>query len=274
MTDLYAVIGNPIGHSKSPLIHMSFARELGEDLEYIPLEAPIGGFAAKVDELRARGGRGLNITAPFKLDAFAYATELSEDARLAGAVNCLGFDGERVFGQNYDGVGLTNDIERNLGVPMRGRRVLVLGAGGAVRGLLRPFLAAGPAELVVANRTVPKAEELVRMVEKDGPITAVGYEALSGLGAFDVVVNATSASVHGETLPVPAASFAPGTLAYELAYGKGLTPFLRTARAAGVERVADGVGMLVEQAAEAFEWWRGKRPETRALIDKLTIPLV
>lgn len=271
MTDLYAVIGNPIGHSKSPLIHLTFARTLGEDIDYIPLEAPIGGFDAKVDELRRRGGRGLNITAPFKLDAFAYATELSEDAKLAGAVNCLGFQGERVVGQNYDGIGLRNDIERNLGCPMRNKRVLILGAGGAVRGLLRPFLAAAPAELVIANRTVAKAEELAAMVADSGH--AVGYDRLAGLGAFDLVVNATSASLRGELPPVPETSFAPDALAYELAYGKGLTPFLRTAKAAGVGRVADGVGMLVEQAAEAFEWWRGKRPDTKPVIETLTIPL-
>ena len=168
MTDLYAVIGNPIGHTKSPMIHLAFARQTGQDLDYVALEAPIGGFNATVDELRQRGGRGLNITAPFKLDAFAYATELSEPAKLAGAVNCLGFEGERVLGQNYDGVGLTNDIVRNLDCPMQGKRMLVLGAGGAVRGALLPFLEQQPRQLVLVNRTVEKARALAAQVAPHG----------------------------------------------------------------------------------------------------------
>ncbi len=274
MTDLYAVIGNPIGHTKSPLIHLAFARATGQDIDYIPLEAPIGGFNAKVDELRQRGGRGLNITAPFKLDAFAYATELSEAAKLAGAVNCLGFQGERVVGQNYDGVGLTNDIQRNLNCPMQGKRVLVLGAGGAARGALHPFIEQRPQRLVVVNRTVDKAQALAAQFAPYGTVIAMGYDALKGEGPFDLVVNATSASLRGEAPPISVASFKPDCLAYELAYGKGLTPFLRVAREAGVRQVADGVGMLVEQAAEAFEWWRGIRPDTKPLIDRLTIPLL
>ncbi|MBV9653979.1 MAG: shikimate dehydrogenase [Acetobacteraceae bacterium] len=273
MTDLYAVIGNPIGHTKSPLIHLTFARETGQHIEYIAIEAPIGGFNARVDELRLRGGLGLNITAPFKLDAFAYATELSEDAKLAGAVNCLGFEGDRVTGQNYDGVGLVNDIVCNLRCPIEGKRVLMLGAGGAVRGALLPFLAERPEQLVLVNRTVDKARSLAGEIAAHGAVQAAGYDALQQLGPFDLVLNATSASVHGEGLPIPAASFASGCLAYDLAYGKGLTPFLRLAREAGVRQVADGVGMLVEQAAEAFAWWRGVRPDTRAVIERLTVPL-
>jgi shikimate dehydrogenase len=273
MTDLYAVIGNPIGHTKSPLIQLAFANQTGQDIDYIALEAPIGGFAAKVGELRQRGGRGLNITAPFKLDAFAYATELSEPAKLAGAVNCLGFEGERVVGQNYDGVGLTNDIVRNLNCPMQGKRVLVLGAGGAVRGALLPFLEQRPRQLVLVNRTVVKAQALAAQFAPYGTVTAMGYDTLKGQGPFDLVVNATSASLRGEVPPISVASFTPDCLAYELAYGKGLTPFLHVAKEAGVNRVADGVGMLVEQAAEAFAWWRGIRPDTKPLIEQLTIPL-
>jgi shikimate dehydrogenase len=274
MTDRYAVIGNPIGHSKSPLIHSSFAEQTGQNLEYIKLEAPVGGFAAKVDEFRQSGGLGLNITTPFKLDAFDYATELRERAKLAGAVNAMKFSGGRVVADNFDGVGLTNDIQLNLTFPIKRRRVLLLGAGGAARGAILPFLEQLPGELIIVNRTISKAEALVERFSPYGTLTAIGYEALIGLGPFDLVVNATSASLRGELPPVPAISFASGCLAYELAYGKGLTPFLRVAREAGAGQIADGVGMLVEQAAEAFEWWRGIRPATRPVIERLTIPLV
>jgi shikimate dehydrogenase len=274
LTDLYAVIGNPIGHTKSPLIHTAFAEETGEDIAYVAIEGAPGGFAERVDRFRREGGQGLNVTAPFKLDAFAYASDLSERARLAGAVNAMKFDGRRVHAENFDGLGLRNDIERNLGFPMRGRRVLLLGAGGAVRGAIDPFLAARPAELVIANRTEEKARALARQFSAAGEISAADYAELASAPPFDLVVNATSASFKGELPPVPAASFASDALAYELAYAKGLTPFLRLARSAGVARLADGVGMLVEQAAEAFAWWRGVRPTTRPVIERLTVPLV
>ena len=269
MTDRYAVIGNPIAQSKSPLIHGMYAEVTGEDIEYTKIEGPLGGFARAVDAFRASGGRGLNITAPFKLDAFAYATEHSERAQLAGAVNAMKFEGQRVMAENFDGVGLVRDVVHNLGCAMAGKRVLVLGAGGATRGALLPFLAEKPALLFIANRTVEKARELA----SHGQVTAGGYADLEGQ-QFDIVFNATSASLRAELPPVPATVFASCELAYELAYGKGLTPFLRLAQNAGVKKIADGVGMLAEQAAEAFEWWRGMRPDTRAVIEKLTVPLV
>lgn len=273
MTDRYAVIGNPVMHSKSPLIHAAFANDAGEDIEYGRIEAPADGFSAAVDAFRRAGGRGLNVTTPFKLDAFAMATDRSDRAQLAGAVNAMKFDGDRIRVENFDGVGLVNDIEGNLGCPMRDRRVLLLGAGGAARGALQPFLEQGPAVVVVANRTPAKAEALVREYRDHGPLAGCGYDDLRA-ERFDVVVNATSASLRGEPLPLPAGVYADGSLAYELVYGRGLTPFLRGARDAGVTRIADGVGMLVEQAALAFEWWRGVRPATRALIEQLTVPLV
>ncbi len=273
MTDRYAVVGNPIGHTKSPLIHRAFAEQTGQDIDYAALEAPIGGFAARVDEFRRSGGLGLNITVPFKLDAFAYATEVSEGAKLAGAVNAMKFEPGRVLAENFDGIGLVNDIVRNLGWPMRGRRILVLGAGGSVRGAIAPFLDQGPAELVIANRTIDKAQALAAEFASLGPLSGIGYAALADRQPFELVVNATSASLHGALPPVPAGSFAPDGLAYELAYGKGLTPFLTLARQAGAGRLVDGVGMLVEQAAEAFEWWRGVRPETQPVIERLTVPL-
>ena len=271
-TSLYAVIGNPIGFSKSPLIHGMFAQATGQDIEYTTIEGPLGGFAGAVDAFRAAGGLGLNITAPFKLDVFAYATERSERAQLAGAANAMKFEGARVLAENFDGVGLVRDVTHNLGCPLKGKRVLLLGAGGAARGALLPFLEQEPAELVIANRSVDKALELAKMGAAKGKLRGCAYTELVGQ-TFDVVFNATSASLRAELPPVPATVFVSGGLAYELAYGKGLTPFLRLARNAGVKQLADGVGMLAEQAAEAFAWWRGVRPDTRAVIARLTVPL-
>jgi shikimate dehydrogenase len=273
MSDRYAVIGNPIGHSKSPLIHNGFARELGHDIDYGLIEAPLGGFATAAQAFRDGGGKGGNVTAPFKLDAFALATHRLERAEHAGAANCLKFEPDgRILAEMFDGIGLVNDIERNLGVAMKGRRVLLLGAGGAVRGAVAPFLACGPSRLVLANRTLDKAVDLARRFFDRGPVDACAYEDLVG-ERFDLVVNGTSASLRGELPPLPGEVFANAELAYELAYGKGLTPFLRLAQIAGVSRLADGVGMLVEQAAEAWVWWRGVRPPTREVIRQLTVPL-
>ena len=277
MTDRYAVIGNPIEQSKSPLIHTAFAQVTGQDIEYTTLLAPLGGFASVVDAFRAAGGRGMNVTAPFKLDAFAYATDLAPGAQMAGAVNAMKFEGDKVYAENFDGVGLVRDVVHNLRCPLQGRRILILGAGGATRGALLPILAQGPAEVVIVNRTVAKAQSLAELARQHQtgsvPVRGVGYGDLGGQ-AFDVVLNATSASLMAELPPLSPTAFAPACLAYELAYGKGLTPFLKLAQQAGVTRLADGVGMLAEQAAEAFEWWRGVRPDTSAVIQQLTVPLV
>lgn len=274
MPDTYAVIGNPIAQSKSPVIHSRFAQSTGQDMAYTRLLGTVGAFAADVDAFRASGGRGLNITAPFKLDAFAYATDLSEGAQLAGAVNALKFEDGKVYAENFDGVGLVTDIQRNLAVPLAGKRVLLLGAGGATRGALLPTLRQNPSVLTIANRSVEKAQALVQsQLRAAGGVqfSACGY---AGLGApFDVVINATSASLFGDLPPLPACVFAPGCLAYEMVYGKGATPFLQLARSAGVQHLADGVGMLVEQAAEAFAWWRGVRPETAGVIADITVPI-
>lgn len=273
MTDRYAIIGNPVGHSKSPMIHADFAKQTGQDLAYGAILAPVDGFAAAVDAFRAEGGRGMNVTVPFKTNAHAYATDLMERARLAGAVNCLKFEGGRVLAENYDGVGMVNDIQANLGFPIRGRRVLLLGAGGAARGVVLPVLAQHAADLVIVNRTVAKAQVLKEMFSPYGAVTSCGYAELGGR-KFDIVLNATSTSLHGELPPIAAGVFAPGCLAYDMVYGKGLTPFLRLARDAGAARLADGAGMLVEQAAEAFLWWRGVRPDTRAMLAAISVPLV
>jgi shikimate dehydrogenase len=276
MTDRYAVIGNPIVQSKSPLIHSAFAQVTGQDIDYGKLLCPLGEFTATVDAFRASGGRGMNVTAPFKLEAFAYATDLAPSAQMAGAVNAMKFEGDKVYAENFDGVGLLRDVVQNLSCPLQGRRVLILGAGGATRGALLPLLAEQPAELVIVNRTLAKAQELAALAQQHQtgqvPVQGLGYDAVQG--AFDVVLNASSSSLTAELPPLPASVFAPGCLAYDLTYGKGLTPFLKLAHQAGVTRLADGVGMLAEQAAEAFAWWRGVRPDTAAVIAQLTVPLV
>jgi shikimate dehydrogenase len=231
----------------------------------------------------------MNVTAPFKLAAFAYADVRSRAAELAGAANALKFEresesgvkGGRVLAENFDGLGLVRDVVHNLGHAMAGRRVLLLGAGGASRGALLPILAQHPSGLVIANRHVDKAAELaaMAMANQDSAVPMVvqvaasSYADLAGQ-SFDIVFNATSSSLTGELPPVPASVFAQGCLAYDLTYGKGMTPFLKLAQEAGVQHLADGVGMLAEQAAEAFLWWRGVRPDTRAVIDKLTVPLL
>lgn len=276
MTDHYAVIGNPIEQSKSPFIHTAFAQVTGQDIQYTKILAPLDGFSAAVDAFRTHGGRGMNVTAPFKLDAQAYATDLALSAKLSGAVNALRFEGERVYAENFDGIGLVRDVAHNLAFPLKGKRVLILGAGGATRGALLPLLDEQPAELVIVNRTVTKAQELaaLALLHQNNPVPVRGLGYLALQGAFDVVLNATSSSLTAELPPLHPSAFAPGCLAYDLTYGKGLTPFLKLARQAGVVHLSDGVGMLAEQAAEAFAWWRGVRPDTGAVIKALTVPLV
>ena len=272
MSDRYAVIGHPVSHSKSPLIQNAFAEQTGQDMVYGIVEASLDGFRAAVEAFRAAGGKGMNVTAPFKLEAFDLATHPSERARLAGASNALKFDGARVFAENFDGVGMVRDITRNLGFPVRGHRVLVLGAGGAARGVVQPLLAEQPALLAIANRTSAKAMVLRQVFAHLGDVAAGGLGDFADT-AFDIVINATSASLQGEAPALPPSSFRRGALAYEMVYGKGLTPFLALAQASGAGRLADGVGMLVEQAAEGFAWWRGVRPDTRGMIERLTVPL-
>ena len=278
MPDRYAVIGHPIAHSKSPLIHGLFAQAKGQDMTYEAIDggAAEGGFARALAAFRAAGGQGMNVTLPFKLQALAAATQASDDARLAGAANALRFEGERIEARNFDGIGLVRDIEVNLGLPLKGQRVLLLGAGGATRGALVPIARAGAARIVIANRTAGKAAALAQEMAPHLPGSVVeggGFGDLAPGDAFDIVINATAASLAGEAPAVPASAFAAGALAYDMVYGKGLTPFLKLAQAAGAARVADGVGMLVEQAAEAFAWWRGVRPDTRAVLQRLTVPL-
>ena len=273
MTDRYAVIGNPIRHSKSPVIHEAFARVAGADMEYTAIECPPGGFLTAVRSFREGGGRGVNVTAPFKLDAYAFADERSERAEAAGSVNTLKFEGELILADNFDGIGLVRDIRDNLGNAIAGQRVLLLGAGGAARGVVQLIANERPAELVIANRDASRAEGIADRVHDACPLRAGGYDMIGDDG-FDLVINATSASMRGELPPTAPTIFRADGMAYELAYGLGLTPFLVLARSVGVQRLRDGVGMLVEQAAESFAWWRGFRPDTRAMIEALTVPMV
>jgi shikimate dehydrogenase len=272
MTDRYAVIGNPISHSKSPLIHSRFAQSTGQDLEYTLIQSPLDGFARTLLAFRDGGGCGVNVTTPFKRQAFELADLLSERAQLAGAVNAIKFEGGQIHADNFDGIGLVNDIQRNRGVALAGKRVLILGAGGAARGALLPFLHQRPALLAIANHNVAKAELLAEQLNGHGEIVTGDYADFQNQ-TFDVVVNATSASLKGELPPLSPQVFGTDCLAYELVYGKGMTPFLRLASNAGVKRLADGVGMLIEQAAEAFFWWRGVRPGSASVITLLTVPL-
>jgi shikimate dehydrogenase len=257
MSERYAVIGQPVAHSKSPWIHAQFARATRQDIEYGLIEAPLGGFARAADEFRAAGGKGLNVTLPFKEDAYRYCGELTPRARLAQAVNTITF-GEKVFGDNTDGVGLVRD----LGADLPGRRVLLMGAGGAAQGVVGALLEANVAALTVANRTEIKARDLAARFQG---VSASGYAALEP--GFDVVINATSAGLADEALALPRGVLEGATLAYDMVYGRD-TPFLAAARGAGV-RTSDGTGMLVEQAAESFFVWRGVRPETRDVLREL-----
>jgi shikimate dehydrogenase len=266
MPDQYAVIGNPVAHSKSPQIHAEFARHTGQDLTYERLLAPTHAFIETASAFRARGGRGLNVTLPFKGEAFRFATQLSERARAAQAVNTLKFEGNAISGDNTDGAGLVNDLARNFGYAVAGRRVLLLGAGGAARGVIKPLLEQEPARLVLANRTLGKAQLLAQSF--GGGLEAGTYAALAGR-QFDLVVNATSASLAGELPPLPPGVFAPGALAYDMVYGSDDTPFLGFARGEGAAALADGLGMLVEQAAESFFFWRGLRPDTAPVLKLL-----
>jgi shikimate dehydrogenase len=267
--DRYAVLGNPVAHSKSPVIHRQFAHQFGHNIEYVALWADTDGFSQAVEQFRAEGGKGLNITLPFKLEAFKMADNLSDRAKLAGAVNTIRFESDgKIFGDNTDGTGLVHDLTKNLGIHVRGKKILVLGAGGAVRGVLGPLLKQNPAVLVIANRTVSKAKELAKIFASFGKVEAVGYDELVGK-RFDVVINGTSASLKGEVPPLPVNLFANNAVAYDMMYGDKPTPFLEWAMLHGVATTADGLGMLVEQAAESYLLWRGVRPETKHVIAAL-----
>lgn len=267
--DRYAVIGCPVGHSKSPLIHSAFAEQTGQRLSFTAIEVAPNGVAAFLRQFAAESGRGANVTVPLKEEAFRVADDRTQRAARAMAVNTLWLDRQgRWHGDNTDGIGLVADLTDNHHVPIAGRRVLMLGAGGATRGILEPLLAQHPASVVVANRTVSRAVDLVSRFTDAGPIEACGFPDLDGQ-AFDLIINATAASLQGVQLPLPDGLFKTGACAYDLMYGEPATGFLDWCRAHGAALALDGLGMLVEQAAEAFFIWRGVRPDTAPVIAAL-----
>ncbi|MFZ6873133.1 shikimate dehydrogenase [Undibacterium sp. Di27W] len=271
--DQYVVIGNPISHSKSPAIHARFAELAAQQLDYQGLLAPLDGFAKTVHDFVVAGGKGANVTLPFKLEAFALATELSERARIAGAVNTLKFESGRMYGDNTDGIGLVADIVRNAGVSLRGKRVLLLGAGGAARGALLPLLQEQPATLTIANRTLTKAQDLLEQAKSLSTSCDLQAYCFADLQQpFDVIINATSASISDEVPPLADTVFCKTTLAYDMMYAAAPTAFLRLAASQGA-LCRDGLGMLVEQAAEAFALWRGVRPPSAQVLTEMRAAL-
>ncbi len=268
MTARYAVFGNPISHSLSPHIHALFARATGQDLNYEAILAPLNGFGACVAQFQQNGGQGANITVPFKEQAYALCTQLSARAQLAGAVNTLRFEHGAIEGDNTDGAGLVADLTRNLGMALRDNHILLLGAGGAARGVIGPLLECAPARLVIANRTASRAQDLAAQYTQYAKQAVMGCGLEQADSDFDLIINATSASLAGELPALSKRIFKPGSLAYDMMYGQAITPFLQLAQQQG-SRISDGLGMLVEQAAEAFYVWRGVRPQTQSVIASL-----
>lgn len=261
---LYAVFGNPVSHSKSPLVHSLFAKEFGINLEYRAVHVDIGGFEQAVSGFQANDGKGLNVTVPFKLNAWKLADQLTDRARLAGAVNTLTL-GDGVKGDNTDGAGLVKDIETNLDVPFVDTNVLIVGAGGAVRGILSPILERRPGTVVVANRTKGKADALAKIFSDIGNIKASALDEADS-NVYDIIINATSTGIHGELPQISPQIFKNTRLVYDLVYGKYPTRFMEWAEESGVDQIADGLGMLVEQAAESFNVWHGVMPQTVPVI--------
>lgn len=269
MTDTYAVIGNPITHSKSPLIHAEFSKQTGQDICYKIILAPLNGFVTATEVFRQNGGKGMNVTVPFKVEAYKISNQLTEQAIAAQAVNTLVFDNDKIYGDNTDGTGLIRDIVDNLGFAITAKRVLLCGAGGAARGIMLPLLKQEPRMLVISNRTVQKAHRLRQQFSSYKNIVSSNYAEISGK-EFDLIINATSASLIGKALSLPLGIFSTESFAYDIMYGNRNTPFLQFARQEGATHLSDGIGMLVEQAAESFFIWRGVRPKTKPLIEMLS----
>ena len=268
-SDSYAVFGNPVRHSKSPWIHAAFASQCDQSLTYRAVLVEPGGFSAAVAAFFEGGGKGLNVTVPFKEEAFELADELSGRARVAGAVNTMARrDDGSIFGDNTDGVGLVRDMVANLGWQIRGKQALVLGAGGAVRGVLEPLLREQPESLFIANRTPVKARALASQFSEFGNLAAGGFADLEGR-SFDIVINGTSASLEGDLPPLPDTLLNEKSCLYDMMYAAEPTPFMRWAAQHAAWAVADGLGMLVEQAAESFYIWRGLRPQTGPVLAEL-----
>lgn len=269
--DRYGVMGYPISHSRSPVIHRLFALQSGQHMQYELLQVAPDKLESAVQQFQRTGGRGLNITVPHKSEVARLADELSDRARIAGAVNTLIFQDEKIFGDNTDGIGLVRDLTTNLQLDLRGARILILGAGGATRGIAGPLLDLQPRSLVIANRTLAKAEALATHFSSYGSVTACRFNDLPDNEPYDLVINATSAGFKGENPPYPESAVGSETVCYDLSYGLTATPFSQWAAAQGAARSLMGWGMLVEQAAESFQLWRGVRPDTITVLNQMTI---
>lgn len=266
--DDYAVMGNPISHSKSPSIHTLFAEQTQQSILYTAIHVDLGGFKQAVGNFAATGGKGLNITVPFKQEAWELVTERSERAERAGAVNTIKIEDDQLFGDNTDGVGLVNDLTVNHSIELKGKSILLMGAGGAARGVLIPLLKQNPSSLFIANRTPDKAKDLAEDFSDAGNVKGGGYDAIAEL-KFDVVINATAASLQGDLPPLPDTLLNDNASCYDMMYSTKPTPFMEWATEHKAVKVLDGLGMLVEQAAESFYIWRGVKPETKMVIEQL-----
>ena len=269
--DRYGVMGYPVSHSRSPVIHKLFALQTGENIQYELLQVVPEKLEAAVRQFQRTGGKGLNITVPHKQEVVRLCDQLSEPARTAGAVNTLSFRGGEIHGDNTDGIGLLRDLTLNQAFSIEGSNILVLGAGGATRGIVGPLLEMQPASLHIANRTIDKAKSLAEHFGRSGPVSACHFNAVPVSERFDLIINATSAGVTGEAPPYPSAAVSPETLCYDLSYGLSPTPFSVWAREQGASKSVMGWGMLVEQAAESFFIWRGVRPETAPVLKQMKI---
>ena len=269
--DRYGVMGYPVSHSRSPVIHRLFALQTGQDMQYELLQVSPEKLDTAVRQFQRTGGKGLNITVPHKAEMARLVDQMSERARTAGAVNTVAFRGGEMYGDNTDGIGLLRDLEVNLGVDLEGSRILILGAGGATRGILGPLLEMQPASLCIANRTLDKAQDLATHFGTFGPVSACRFNAVPASEPYDLIINATSAGLHGDTPPYPKAAISDNTFCYDLSYGLNATPFSTWARDHGATKSVMGWGMLVEQAAESFHIWRDVRPDTAPVLKQMHI---
>ncbi|MDH3613491.1 MAG: shikimate dehydrogenase [Gammaproteobacteria bacterium] len=269
--DRYGVMGYPVSHSRSPVIHRLFAIQTGQEMQYELLQVAPEKLDIAIRQFQRTGGKGLNITVPHKSEVARLVDQMSERARTAGAVNTIAFRGGELYGDNTDGIGLLRDLNVNLGVNLEDAGILILGAGGATRGIIGPLLEMQPALLRIANRTIEKAQYLVDHFEKIGPVAACRFDEVPVAEPYDLIINATSAGLHGDTPPYPEAAITENTFCYDLSYGLNTTPFSAWAREHGAKKSIMGWGMLVEQAAESFHLWRGIRPDTAPVLKQMHI---
>lgn len=272
-TDRYGVMGYPVSHSRSPVIHRLFALQTNQDIQYELLQVAPDKLETAVNQFGRTGGKGLNITVPHKSEVVRLVDDMSERAAVAGAVNTLVFEDGKLFGDNTDGVGLMHDLQVNHGLKLKGANILILGAGGATRGIVSPLLEAEPGSIVIANRTFPKARSLADHFENQGPVNACRFQDVRSLPIYDLIINATSAGLKGETPPYPEEAIHPATFCYDLSYGSTPTPFSKWAARQGAAKSVMGWGMLIEQAAESFEIWRGVRPDTAPVLKQLSVTI-